>query len=236
LESIFDDSDYISDRDTQTSIFQALAILFKSKSLNVRKEFFNVDKPPEETLFWISENLPYVYEPKDVFSAYKYISKSDIFLGRVRRRQYFSLWKYASDLMTGGVSVSRNGNFHFARFQSPSFFIKLARSRGRRNLESRILEKISKKCHCSKKSSREYIHVIKVLDLERVSEICKFFDFDEDEIEFLREDYAKIRKILKQLEERKIEKPKEFPLERRKEKKMVEKEEIEKSQKSLHDF
>ncbi|MFQ5892487.1 MAG: replication factor C large subunit, partial [Candidatus Methanofastidiosia archaeon] len=91
-------------RDERASIFSALVPLFKNQSAKVREKFFNVEKTPEEVLWWITENLPKVYEPQDLRKAFYYASRSDVFLGRVRRRQYYKFWSYANDLMTSGIS------------------------------------------------------------------------------------------------------------------------------------
>ena len=67
---------------------------------------------------WISENLPKEYlKYKDLANGYDYLSKSDVFLGRVFRRQYFGLWRYASALMTAGTALAKEekyrGSYNF---------------------------------------------------------------------------------------------------------------------------
>ncbi|MBU7018243.1 MAG: replication factor C large subunit [Theionarchaea archaeon] len=201
LESLTGD-EYANVRDTRQSIFQALSSLFRMQSADVRKEFWNVDQEPRETLLWVAENVPLVYTPEDVGRAYYYLSRADIFLGRVMRRQYYRLWAYAMDLMTSGVSVSRSGKFQFQRFKSPSLFAALARSKKNREMRRLIHSKITEKCHCSIREASEYVSMMKALEkkTERAAQLCKFFGLDEDEILYIFKKGGKILEIMETVE------------------------------------
>lgn len=100
------DEKLVGSRDTEASIFEALSKLYTSNTIDVRKEFFNIDKKPDELLLWIDENTPKAYKGKDLLNSMNLISKSDIYLKRALNTRNYSMWKYASDLMTGGVSVA----------------------------------------------------------------------------------------------------------------------------------
>ncbi|MBU7031382.1 MAG: replication factor C large subunit [Theionarchaea archaeon] len=197
LESLTE-IDYYNPRDLRPSIFSGLASLFRDQSVHVRKEFWNIDMEPRETLLWIAENTPLVYDTADTARAFYYISRADVFLGRVMRRQYYRFWAYASDLMTSGVSVSRMNRYHFQRFQKPSHFLDLVRSRKDRNMKQAIHKKIGPKCHCSMDESSEYIRLLRSLekDAVRAAELSLFFDFNKDEIFYI---FKKGEKILKAL-------------------------------------
>jgi replication factor C large subunit len=224
LESLTGD-EYTNVRDTRQSIFQALSSLFRNQSADVRKEFWNVDQEPRETLLWVAENMPLVYAPEDAARAYYYLSRADIFLGRVMRRQYYKLWAYAMDLMTSGVSVSRTERYHFQRYKSPSLFAALARSKKDREMRKLIHSKIAEKCHCSLKEASEYVSMMKALEkkTERAAQLCKFFGLDEDEILYI---FRKGGKILEVMETGEKEEAKTRKV----------KKEMEPKQKTLADF
>ena len=210
LESLTGE-EYYNPRDTQPSIFQALSSLFRTQSADVRKEFWNVDKEPRETLLWVAENMPLVYAPEDAARAYYYLSRADVFLGRVMRRQYYKLWGYAMDLMTSGVSVARVDRYHFQRFRSPSYFAAMARSRKDRTMKKQIHKKIAAKCHCSLKEAEEYVIMMEVLEkkADRAASLCRFFGLDEDEILYIFAKGAKIVKAMETVEKEETKKVKQ---------------------------
>lgn len=210
LESLTGE-EYTNPRDTQQSIFQGLSSVFRSHSVDVRKEFWNIDMQPRDALLWIGENMPLVYSPPDAAKAYYYLSRADVFLGRVMRRQYYKLWAYAMDLMTSGVSVARSDKYHFHRFQRPSYFAALARSRKDRDMRGSIYQKVAEKCHCSFYEAKEYVIMMKALEAqpERAASLCTFFELDEDEIVYVFKKGEKILKALEDLKKEKREKKKE---------------------------
>lgn len=179
LENYREDIDKIGTlRDTKTSIFHAIAKVFKRKSCDVREAFWNIDKSPDEILLWIDENLPKSYEKRDLCEAYQMLSKADIYLARTRRRQQYKLWGYAMDLMSSGVSVVRKGTVTFAKFSPPAYFTKLARTKAERTIKKSITTKISKKCHCSTKIAKQYLPLAK--------HFGEYFELEEKEIKFLK--------------------------------------------------
>lgn len=202
LESLTDET-YVNPRDTETSIFDALSSLFRLHSVDVRKQFMNMDKEPREILLWIAENTPLVYEPPDMARAYYYLSRADVFLGRVLRRQYYKLWAYAMDLMTSGVSMAREGRYHFQRFQQPSLFASLARSKKDREMNHQIYGKIGAKCHCSSKEAEEYVIMMRALEkeTEKTASLCRYFGLEEEEILFLFKKGDKIWKAMADVKE-----------------------------------
>ena len=187
-------------RDPRPTMFQALSELFRMKSADVRREFFNLDEQPENIMLWVAENLPYVYEKKDIAEAYERLSRADIFLGRVSRRQYYSLWGYASDLMTGGVSVAREGKFTFHRFSFPGFIYQMGRTKKKRELVKRMTAKIGGKCHCSSYAAKTYLPLLQALDTkpEKLASLALYFGLDEEEISLISGKPDAIVKLMKQ--------------------------------------
>ncbi len=184
---------HLAPRDSESSIFNGLSAVFKSQSIDCRKVFFDIDKPPEEILYWIDENMPRAYQPQDRERAYYYLSRADIFLGRVRRRQYYRFWAYAMDLMTGGVSVSRTEPLTFARFESPSFFKALGRTKARRKQLKAALLKIGAKTHSSSHDAREFLPLLRYAcaDVPSGISVMKYFELEPEEFEVVAPATAK---------------------------------------------
>ncbi|KYC45660.1 MAG: Replication factor C large subunit [Candidatus Methanofastidiosum methylothiophilum] len=189
------DEKVVGSRDTETSIFEALSKLYMSNSIDVRKEFFDIDKKPDELLLWIDENTPKAYKGKELLNSMNLISKSDIYLKRAFNTRNYSMWKYASDLMTGGVSVAGITDLRYIPFSPPKYFQVLGSSKKSRETNKIILDKIGKKCHCSRKVARTYLPMISALFLNprKGALIANFFEFDMEEVKFIDEkNYRKI--------------------------------------------
>ncbi len=201
-----EDVEQLFDRDVKNSIFEGLTAIFKSKGTSCRKVFYDIDMPPEEILYWIDENMPRIYDPRDVACAYYYLSRADVFLGRVNKRQYYRLWAYASDLMTGGVSVCHKYNVNFARYESPGYFKSLGRTKAKRKLTKSALFKIGAKTHSSTYDAKAFLPMLNYACIKPESgvNVARYFGFDPDELELVCPKTAKDILSLIKKEEAKI--------------------------------
>lgn len=140
-----------AERDVKASIFKVLDVIFKGdSSVEALKASYNLDESPEDLVHWIDENLPLAYEGEDLFRGYDSLSRADVFLGRVRRRQSYGLWRYAGFLMTGGVQAARENRRHgYIAFRPPGLWRRMGQSRKARNIRDSAAKKIAQKCHVS---------------------------------------------------------------------------------------
>jgi len=139
-------------RDISINIFKAITEIFKATSyIKAKESIYELNEDPEHLLLWLDENLPLEYKrPDDLAAAYDPLSRASIYMGRVRRRQHYKLWGYATDLMTAGVALSKSGPYHgYTRYQFPSWLTLMSRTKGIRTVQKSINEKISSKCHTS---------------------------------------------------------------------------------------
>ena len=183
----------LSPRDAESSIFEGLSAIFKGRSVACRAVFREIDKPPDEILYWIDENMPRIYHPSDVARAYYYLSRADVFLGRVRIRQYYRFWAYAMDLMTAGVSVARRERATFARYESPSFFRALGKTKLRRTLLKAALKKIGAKTHTSAHDAAAFLPLLRYASADVPSGlgVMSYFEFEPEELEVVAPATAK---------------------------------------------
>ncbi|WP_202319371.1 replication factor C large subunit [Archaeoglobus neptunius] len=181
----------LTKRTRESDIFKVMQAIFKSKNPAVYSEAMLLDESPEDVIHWIDENLPLEYRGKELVFAYDKLSRADIFLGRVRRRQFYRLWKYANYLMTVGVQqMKEEAKKGFTRYQRPSTWQMLFQMRQRREIMKRILGKIGVYSHLSrKKASTEMYPVVslllKELEIEKAATVAAFYDFTREELEFL---------------------------------------------------
>jgi replication factor C large subunit len=138
-----------SGRDVKENIFKAMQKIFKStdckKALEVTR---GLDESPEDLVHWIDENLPIQYACKDgdlgdIRAGFGYLSKADLYLGRVKKRQNYRMWRYASVLMVCGVAISKTRSYPgFIKYQQPSLWRRLGQTRSKRDIRDNIASKI----------------------------------------------------------------------------------------------
>ncbi|AEA46641.1 replication factor C large subunit [Archaeoglobus veneficus] len=197
-------------RTQETDVFKVMQKIFKTTSSAVYSEAMLLDESPDDFINWIDENLPLEYSGEDLLKGYLVLSRADIFLGRVRRRQFYRLWKYATYLMTAGVQqVKKEARRGFTRYRRPAIWQMLAASRQRREKMKTILAKIGRYSHLSKKkASTEMYFTIKFLlsktEIPIAASVAAFYDFSEDDIKFITGDEERAKEIMKYVKEHRL--------------------------------
>jgi len=154
----FKDLETLGIREKETNIFDVLKMIFKTKTaLAAKLSIQNVDKDLDEIFLWVEQNIINEYEkPEEIAKAYDMLSRADIFMQRIKRRQNWKLQKYMIDLMTAGVAVSKKEMYRkFTRYQYPDRIKFLGRTKFKRREEKERLLELSKQLHCSTKKIRE---------------------------------------------------------------------------------
>lgn len=138
-------------RDVKSSIFRVLEVIYKGNNAKEALEAsYNLDESPEDLINWVDENLPLAYSGQDLLRGFETLARSDIFLGRVRRRQNYGLWRYASYLMTGGVQAAKKERRHgYVAFRPPSLWRRMGQTRKVRSIRDSVARKIGRHCHLS---------------------------------------------------------------------------------------
>jgi replication factor C large subunit len=160
-----EDVDALGYRDKESDVFESMRMIFKSDPSEAYNAT-NVDKDLNELILWIEENISNEYEkPEEIAKAYNFISRADVFLGRIRRWQYFRFMHYASLLATVGVSASKKERYHkFTRFQPPTKILRLGGTKALRSVQKSISMKIAEHCHTSTRVAfQEFIPVLRFL-------------------------------------------------------------------------
>lgn len=178
----------IGGRDSQQDIFQALKIVFKTTTASTAEDATNnLDEDPDTFLQWIRENVPREYKKKgDVAEAYNWVSKADLFNGRIRRRQNWKLLKYLYKFSTVGVALSKDGKYSgYTKYQYPSKIRQMGSSRGSRKKMDSVTSKMGEKLHISGREAVKTLPFVSGL-LEEDEGLAEFFEFEDDEIEFVK--------------------------------------------------
>ncbi len=181
----------VAKRTQETDVFKVMQKIFKTYYSTVYSETMLLDESPEDLIYWIDANVPLEYEGEDLYKAQLVLSRADMFLGRVKRRQFYRLWKYASYLMTVGVQQSKSKvKKGFTRYTRPTFWQKLVTFQKKRELRRNILKKLAKYSHMSRKKANtelyDYVRfLLSTLDTDTAAKIAAFYDLNEEELKFL---------------------------------------------------
>ncbi len=177
-------------RERETNIFDALKMIFKTKSaLAAKLSINNIDKDPEEIFWWIENNIAAEYEkPEEIAKAFDALSKADLFRNRVSYRQNWRLKGYMIDLMTGGVAVAKKEMYRkFTRYQYPQNIMMLGRTKGTRAEQKELLKKLSSQLHCStRKLKMHYLPYFKIILKKPYKEFMDSLNLTKDEIQLLK--------------------------------------------------
>ena len=183
--------DSTSQKDNTSTIFDAVTRVLKSKNPeHVKRSLFENNEDPTLVMEYIAENIPREYESNlEVKKAYEMISQADLYFGRTRSSQYYGYWKYASDFMGVGVSVSKRDTYRkFSKVVSPMAFTMMGRTRGKRALRDQIASKMEEKMHVSLQVAYTIFPYFEIMfeNDEVAWEISDFLELEDDEIKFFR--------------------------------------------------
>ncbi|ADB57833.1 replication factor C large subunit [Archaeoglobus profundus] len=181
----------VSKRMQETDVFKVMQKIFKRFDRTVYTDAMSLDESPEDLIVWIDENLPLEYEGDELLRAYLVLSRADMFLGRVRRRGFYRLWRYATYLMTVGVAFAKQrAKGGFTKYQRPNIWQMLTLIKERREKVRNILKKIAKYSHMSSKKALNemfffIVYMLRHADIATASKISAFYDFSEEELSLL---------------------------------------------------
>ncbi|MFB6174544.1 MAG: replication factor C large subunit [Candidatus Nanohalobium sp.] len=182
-----EDLDVIGQRDNRQEIFDSLKIIFKTKNLsNANQATENLEEDADTFLQWVRENVPREYKKTgDLSRAYNWLSKADVFNGRIRRRMNWKLLKYVYDFSTIGVALAKEEKYQgWTKYQYPSKIRQMGQSRASRQKLDSVSGKLGKKLHMSKRDIKASLPMYAHL-FDKRPEIAESLDLDDEEVDFV---------------------------------------------------
>ena len=175
----------IDERNKEIDIFSALRMIFKGKPNNTTLKLFDsINKPLDEILLWIEENIPTEYKGEELAKAYDALSKVDIFRKRIYRQQYWRFLIYENALLSYGVSSAKKGEkTNFTNYRKPTRILKMWLNNKKIEKKKTIAKKYGKYVHIGEKRALKEFSTIKYFLLK--PEIQKELKLSKDEIEYL---------------------------------------------------
>lgn len=207
-----DDAFVLQSRMSVKSMYDMMRdVLHENDTKRARRTMIDTDENPDQTMMWLDENLPLEYkDPGDLYRAYEHLSRSDVFLGRVSRRQYYGLWSYASDHQSIGVTSSKaRPNRGWAQYRFPSYILKMSRSKALRGMRSGISKKIADHVHTSTRRALQdvlpFMTSMFRTDPEFRLSIIDSIGLTTEEVAYLLDkkvDSAEVKRLMQEVEKR----------------------------------
>ncbi|MBT4416674.1 replication factor C large subunit [archaeon] len=176
-----------SERDSRESILYCLSMIFKSKNINKTNNIFNKAGEDLDTcILWLDENLPKEYSSEELKKAYNYLSRADVFKGRIRRWQYWRYLVYINTLITSGIAISKEKKQRpVTTYKQTTRILKLWQAKMRNAKRTSISDKLAKLTHTSvKRAVQDTFPYLKQLLTQE--DICKELNLSEDEVAWLQ--------------------------------------------------
>lgn len=185
-----DDVKKLDYRETERDIFEALKIIFKTLDAGTaRSATDGIDENQDDLLEWVRENVPREYtKDTDRARAYEALSDADLFRGRMRANQDWTLLKYVYDLLTIGVAVAKDDKYSgWTRYGYPSKLKMMGRSKGARAKRDSIGRKVGDALHVSMSDATDLIPFLQLLfaDAEMKDALVRDLELEEQEVDYI---------------------------------------------------
>jgi replication factor C large subunit len=175
----------ISERNKEIDIFSALRLVFKGKPNNTLLRIYDsINKPLDEILLWVEENIPAEYTGEELAKAYDALSKVDIFKRRIYRQQYWRFLVYENAFLSYGISSAKKfEKTGFTSYKKPTRILKIWLNNRRIEKKKSIAKKYSRYVHVGEKRALKEFPTIKKFLAK--PEIRKELKLSEEEVEYL---------------------------------------------------
>lgn len=173
------------------SMPQALIKIFKNSDPKIALSAFdNVNENIDQQFLWVDENLAKEYHGHDLAHAYDYISKADVFKGRIRRWQHWRFLTYINTFLTAGIATAKSEKPKaFVKYTPTMRLLKIWQANMKYQKRKAIAQKLALHTHSSTQETIQefafFKQLFKNLEQEQKKQLIDDLDLDKDEIAWL---------------------------------------------------
>jgi len=206
------DQVHTSQKDERVSIFSLITALFgKAPDTELMRLSREVDDTPETIEQWVEGSVHLIPDPAGTELAYRYLSRADEYLGNTYRRQYHTLWRYATAIMLLGVADAAGGKGIHTRIMPPERWQKMSTAKKQKSIRISTLNKVAGMMHIPQNTLREqYLTTVSQLIGQDPAGFARELSFDADQLNFFLSDKARSAAIIKTIVQEEKEKEKEL--------------------------
>jgi replication factor C large subunit len=206
------DQVHTSQKDERVSIFSLITALFgKTPDKDLMRLSRDVDDTPETIEQWVEGSVHLIPDMAGTELAYRYLSRADEYLGNTYRRQYHTLWRYATAIMLLGVADAAGGKGIHTRIMPPERWQKMSTAKKQKSIRVSTLNKVAGMMHIPQNTLREqYLSTVSELIGQDPAGFARELSFDADQLNFFLSDKARSAGIIKAIAQEEKEKEKDL--------------------------
>jgi replication factor C large subunit len=187
-------------RDRKIDVFYLLDRIFTTNTLSAPlRAMAGTDIENDMLIKWLDENIPkrYTYS-NDMNAAFNSLALASKFAARAQKKQYYTYWRYMNVMMSSGVALAKSHNPEArTAYSFPRVIKELSSSKGSRNQEREIAEKLSGTFHTGRsRIIREEMRMLSkivnkaigeksITEEEARDELMKTYRLGEKEVDYL---------------------------------------------------
>jgi replication factor C large subunit len=214
--ALSDDQVHTSQKDERASVFTLITALFgKTTDGELMRLSREVDDTPETIEQWVEGSVHLIPDYSGAGRAYRCLSRADEYLGYTYRRQYHTLWRYATAIMLLGVADAAGAQGLHSRIMPPERWQKMSTAKKQKSIRIATLTKVAALMHIPQNTLREqYLSTVSLLIEHDPAGFARGLSFDADQLNFFLSDKARSTAIIRALAQEEKEKEKELEKER----------------------
>ncbi|MFA5331827.1 MAG: replication factor C large subunit [Methanoregula sp.] len=192
---------HTSQKDERVSIFSLVTAVFgKTSDADLMRLSRDVDELPENIVQWVEGNLTAITEQDALLGAYRSLSRADEYIGYTYRRQYYTLWRYATAVTLLGVADAAGGKGIHARILPPERWQKMSTAKKQKAIRSSVLGRLAATMQLPQTTLRKkYLGTISLLVRQEPEAVARDLMLDADQLNFFLNDRVKSHEIIKSL-------------------------------------
>jgi replication factor C large subunit len=182
------DTMYLSTRNKDIGLYDTLKGMFSAETVKEAAMVMNRSSVNfDDFLLSFGDNLPLRYpDPHDLAVAYDFLSKADVFRGRVGTENW-SLLRYFFHYIAEAATVSPDTFKPFDFIHPPMRIMKLFWTKGKRTKLENICAKIALKCHVSHYTAKTDIvpYLQMMLKKQKSSPFVSWLKLEAEDVDYL---------------------------------------------------
>jgi replication factor C large subunit len=159
---------------------------------------WDVDDTPETIEQWVEGNVHVITDPGAVKQAYRSLARADEYIGYTYRRQYHTLWRYATAVMLLGVADAAGGTGIHTRILPPERWQKMSTAKKQKAIRYTVLSRLAAAMQIPQTTLREkYLSTIALLVEHDPETFTRELVLDAEGLNFFLNDRARSLEIVK---------------------------------------
>ena len=171
-------------KDERATIFDLVGgVAAGENDARLQRLSFECDEKPDYIIQWIEEAVSQILHQPQKLRAYRRVAKADIYLGRTMRRQYYTLWRYATSLMTAGCAAESSAAGFRPRVMPPARWKRMASAKKQKTVRRSLAAAVAEVSLIPDAAVREeYVYLLSRIADADPEGFCEKYDLDADEL------------------------------------------------------